>query len=112
MLFGWRTDFGKRFRKGRELGRGQFGVTFLVTELTTGSQYASKTIPKAKLGSRSAREDVKNEVAIMRALRGHANVVNLEDVYEDASHVHLVMEVSGRGALRQHRGPGSLLRGR
>ena len=98
-MFGWRTDFGKRFRKGRELGRGQFGITYLVTELATGNQYASKTIPKAKLTSRSAREDVENEVAIMRALRGHANVVNLEDVYEDAADVHLVMEVCRGGEL-------------
>ena len=35
----------------------------------------------------------------MRALRGHANVVNLEDVYEDAADVHLVMEVCRGGEL-------------
>jgi len=38
-------------------------------------------------------------VAIMRALRGHPNVVTLEDVYEDDTHVHLVMEVCKGGEL-------------
>ena len=42
---------------------------------------------------------LKREVEVLLALRGTLNVANLHGVYEDATHVHLVMELCAGGEL-------------
>ncbi|KAG5064699.1 hypothetical protein JHK85_005882 [Glycine max] len=42
-------DVKQHYTLGKELGRGQFGVTYLCTENSTGFQYACKSISKRKL---------------------------------------------------------------
>lgn len=56
---------------GRELGRGQFGVTYLVTHKETKKQFACKSIPTRRLVHRDDIEDVRREVQIMHHLSGH-----------------------------------------
>ncbi|EFJ21060.1 calcium dependent protein kinase 17 [Selaginella moellendorffii] len=84
---------------GRELGRGQFGVTHLCTDRASGKTYACKTIAKRKLISKADVEDVKREVQIMHHLRGNENIVELRGSYEDKHSVHLVMELCEGGEL-------------
>lgn len=84
---------------GKELGRGQFGVTFLATERKTGEQYACKSIAKRKLVTKEDVEDIKREVAIMHHLAGHQNVVKLKEAYEDKQSIHIVMELCAGGEL-------------
>ncbi|MBA0704244.1 hypothetical protein Golax_016514 [Gossypium laxum] len=84
---------------GKELGRGQFGVTHLCTHKTTGEQYACKTITKRKLYTKEDIEDVKREVQIMHHLTGQPNIVELKGAYEDKHSVHLVMELCAGGEL-------------
>uniref|UniRef100_A0A5B7BGA4 Putative Calcium-dependent protein kinase 21 isoform 2 n=1 Tax=Davidia involucrata TaxID=16924 RepID=A0A5B7BGA4_DAVIN len=43
-------DIRSHYTLGKELGRGQFGVTYLCTENSTGHPYACKSILKRKLG--------------------------------------------------------------
>lgn len=87
------------FTLGRELGRGQFGVTTLCTEKATGKPWACKTIAKRKLLSQEDVDDVKREVAIMHLLSDHDNIVHLQGAYEDKQSVHLVMELCAGGEL-------------
>jgi len=42
---------------------------------------------------------VRNEYRIMKAVRGHKNVVQLEAAFEDESDVHIVMEICSGGEL-------------
>lgn len=84
---------------GKELGRGQFGVTYLATEKKTGEQYACKSIAKRKLVTKEDVEDIKREVAIMHHLAGHPNVVKLKEAYEDKQSIHIVMELCAGGEL-------------
>ena len=84
---------------GRKLGQGQFGTTYLCTELTTGVDYACKSISKRKLITREDIEDVRREIQIMHHLAGHANVVSIVGAYEDAVAVQLVMELCAGGEL-------------
>lgn len=56
---------------GRELGRGQFGVTYLVTHKETNQQFACKSIATRKLINRDDIEDIRREVQIMYHLTGH-----------------------------------------
>ncbi|CAI5508220.1 unnamed protein product [Closterium sp. Naga37s-1] len=87
------------YKIGVKLGQGQFGVTYLCTELTTGKEYACKTIAKKKLITAEDVADVKREVAIMHHLAGHKNIVCIKGAYEDAYAVHIVMELCSGGEL-------------
>ncbi|KAF3595859.1 hypothetical protein DY000_02027174 [Brassica cretica] len=61
---------------GKELGRGQFGVTYLVTHKETKKLFACKSIPTRRLVHRDDIEDVRREVQIMHHLSGHSKDEN------------------------------------
>ncbi|XP_030500749.1 calcium-dependent protein kinase 1 [Cannabis sativa] len=84
---------------GRELGRGQFGITYLVTHKETKQQFACKSIAARKLINRDDIEDVRREVQIMHHMTGHRNIVELKGAYEDRHSVNLVMELCAGGEL-------------
>ncbi|XP_027926280.1 calcium-dependent protein kinase 32 [Vigna unguiculata] len=88
-----------RYLLGRELGRGEFGVTYLCTDKESGEELACKSISKKKLRTAIDIEDVRREVEIMRHLPQHPNIVTLKDTYEDDNAVHLVMELCEGGEL-------------
>ncbi|PIN08573.1 Ca2+/calmodulin-dependent protein kinase, EF-Hand protein superfamily [Handroanthus impetiginosus] len=92
-------DVKSKYMIGKELGRGQFGVTYSCTEIATGQQYACKSILKRKLVSKNDREDMKREVHIMQHLSGQPNIVEFKGAYEDKQSVHLVMELCRGGEL-------------
>ncbi|TVU42474.1 hypothetical protein EJB05_08881, partial [Eragrostis curvula] len=85
---------------GRKLGQGQFGTTYLCTELATGADYACKSISKRnKLITKEDVEYVRREIQIMHHLSGHRNVVAIKGAYEDQLYVHIVMELCAGGDL-------------
>ncbi|GKV38815.1 hypothetical protein SLEP1_g46684 [Rubroshorea leprosula] len=92
-------DVKLHYTFGKELGKGQFGVTFLCTENSTGKQYACKTISKKKLVTKNDKEDMKREVQIMQHLSGQPNIVEFKGAFEDRQSVHLVMELCAGGEL-------------
>ncbi|KAK8958635.1 Calcium-dependent protein kinase 8 [Platanthera guangdongensis] len=92
-------DIVSRYELGEELGRGEFGITYLCIEKTTGEKLACKSISKNKLRTAVDIEDVRREVDIMRHLPAHSNIVSLKDTYEDDNAVHLVMELCEGGEL-------------
>ncbi|KAG6482530.1 hypothetical protein ZIOFF_059161 [Zingiber officinale] len=92
-------DVRSVYALGKELGRGQFGVTYLCTDKVTGAKYACKSISKRKLANESEREDVRREIQIMQHLTGQANVVEFKGAYEDKSSVNLIMELCAGGEL-------------
>ncbi|XP_013622340.1 PREDICTED: calcium-dependent protein kinase 6-like [Brassica oleracea var. oleracea] len=83
----------------RKLGQGQFGTTYLCTEVATGVDYACKSISKRKLISKEDVEDVRREIQIMHHLAGHKNIVTIKGAYEEPLYVHIVMEVCAGGEL-------------
>ncbi|KAL8129345.1 hypothetical protein V2J09_018500 [Rumex salicifolius] len=92
-------DINSRYELGRELGRGEFGITYMATDLESGDKYACKSISKKKLRTAVDIEDVRREVEIMRNLPKHTNIVTLKDTYEDDNAVHIVMELCEGGEL-------------
>ncbi|KAM7278002.1 hypothetical protein ACFE04_005136 [Oxalis oulophora] len=92
-------DLAAQYDLGRELGRGEFGVTYLCTDINTGEKLACKSISKKKLRTAVDIEDVRREVEIMKHLPKHANIVTLKDTFEDETAVHIVMELCEGGEL-------------
>lgn len=94
-----RSRIGDKYILGRELGRGEFGITYLCTDRETKEALACKSISKRKLRTAIDIEDVRREVAIMATLPEHPNIVKLKATYEDNENVHLVMELCEGGEL-------------
>ncbi|KAM0953208.1 putative protein kinase CAMK-CDPK family [Dioscorea sansibarensis] len=89
----------EKYLVDRELGRGEFGVTYLCMDKDTRELLACKSIPKRKLRTAVDVEDVRREVAIMRHLPRSPSIVSLREACEDEHAVHLVMELCEGGEL-------------
>ncbi|XP_077213891.1 calcium-dependent protein kinase 3-like isoform X2 [Tasmannia lanceolata] len=83
----------------RELGRGEFGVTYLCIDRDTRELLACKSISKRKLRTSVDVEDVRREVAIMKHLPNNSSIVSFKEACEDDNAVHLVMELCEGGEL-------------
>lgn len=68
---------------------GKFSVVRECTSKANGKTYAVKMITK-KI---SEHDEVLKEIEIMRAVDEHPNVIHLIDVFEDAEHFNLVLEL-------------------
>ncbi|CAL4932023.1 unnamed protein product [Urochloa decumbens] len=89
----------EHYTLGRKLGEGKYGTTYLCTEISTGCQYACKSILKKKFVNMQDIEDVRREIQIMHYLSGQKNIVTIKDAYEDGEAVHIVMELCEGGEL-------------
>ncbi|KAJ6672491.1 SERINE/THREONINE-PROTEIN KINASE [Salix viminalis] len=94
-----RPRISDKYILGRELGRGEFGITYLCTDRENKEALACKSISKRKLRTAVDIEDVRREVAIMSTLPENPNIVKLRATYEDYENVHLVMELCEGGEL-------------
>lgn len=92
-------DIKQFYTFGKELGRGQFGITYLCTEKSTGNTYACKSILKRKLVSKNDKDDMRREIQILQHLSGQPNIVEFKGAYEDRYNVHVVMELCSGGEL-------------
>ncbi|CAL5211473.1 unnamed protein product [Lathyrus oleraceus] len=88
-----------KYELGKELGRGEFGVTVRCVDLQTGEAFACKKIAKTKLRTEIDIQDVRREVQIMKHLPHHPNIVAFREAYEDKDAVYLVMELCEGGEL-------------
>ncbi|XWS16763.1 hypothetical protein CRYUN_Cryun33cG0006800 [Craigia yunnanensis] len=80
-----RKEIEQRYELGHELGRGEFGITYLRTDKATGDTFACKSISMKNLMTNVDIEDVRWEVEIMKHLPMHLNIVSLKDTYEGDS---------------------------
>ncbi|KAJ7949987.1 putative Calcium-dependent protein kinase [Quillaja saponaria] len=94
-----KENIDDKYLVDRELGRGEFGVTYLCIERDTRELLACKSISKRKLRTAVDIEDVRREVAIMKHLPKNSSIVSLKEACEDDNAVHLVMELCEGGEL-------------
>ncbi|TXG51995.1 hypothetical protein EZV62_021164 [Acer yangbiense] len=93
------VDIKSIYDLDKELGRGQFGITYLCTEKATGSKFACKSISRRKLVHEKDIEDVRREVMILQHLTGQPNIVEFKGAYEDKQNIYVVMELCSGGEL-------------
>ncbi|KAK3405384.1 hypothetical protein EUGRSUZ_K01647 [Eucalyptus grandis] len=100
--FGFSKQFVSHYEMGEEIGRGHFGYTCSAKAKKgslKGLEVAVKVIPKSKMTTAIAIEDVRREVKILRALTGHKNLIQFYDAYEDEDNIYIVMELCQGGEL-------------
>ncbi|CAI0447058.1 unnamed protein product [Linum tenue] len=88
--FGFSKELASRLEVGEEVGRGHFGYTCSAKIRLgdrKGQQVAVKVIPKSKMTTSIAVEDVRREVKILKALAGHNNLVQFYDAFEYTDNV-------------------------
>jgi hypothetical protein len=105
---GFKDELEVRFIWDRVLGRSRHGtVVRAVIDRFTGCEYACKRMPKVapddvlissstadrKVANAQQLEHIKREIGLFSKLRSSLNVAKLEQVYEDKTHVYLVMEM-------------------
>lgn len=88
-----------KYRFEKELGRGEFGITYRCVAINNGEAFACKTISKSKLRTEVDVEDVRREVQIMSHLPEHPHIVAFKEAYEDKEAIYLVMELCEGGEL-------------
>ncbi|GMH04641.1 hypothetical protein Nepgr_006481 [Nepenthes gracilis] len=93
------VDIASIYDLKKELGRGQFGITYLCAEKSTGLQFACKSISRLKLSRRKDIEDVRREIMILQYLSGQPNIVEFKGAYEDRNNLYVVMELCSGGEL-------------
>lgn len=105
---GYKDELEVRFIWDRVLGKGRYGTTTrVVIDRFSGTEYACKRMPKRApadlLPDNATKEQrveadelqlrhIRREITLFSKLRSSLNVARLEQVYEDATHVYLVME--------------------
>ena len=103
--FGYPRHFHGRYSVGEQLGSGGYASVFLVTDKQTSKTLACKSISKSREAGASSDKEaehieaIKREILVLKRLRGSLNVACLEEVYEDDTHVHLLMEYCKGGEL-------------
>jgi len=85
---------------GETLGEGSYGSVKECVNIYTGVAFAAKLIEK-KPGSFS-RAKVLKEIEIFHICKGHSNIIQLVEYFEDADRFYLVFEkISGGSLLKQ-----------
>ena len=84
------------YRIIKELGRGTFGITYLI-EGVDGEKYAMKKIPKAKLEQTNMLDSVRNEININRKLSSYMkgcnpNIVCYKDYQENDNYIYIFLQ--------------------
>jgi predicted Ser/Thr protein kinase len=80
-----------RWEVGRELGRGGYSVVYLARDRRLGSDVAVKLLVPPPAAAELARERMRREVQVVRAL-SHANIVPVYEFMEDGPWSFIVME--------------------
>lgn len=87
-----------KYELGRLLGRGSFAKVHQAKSLADGSTVAIKIIDKAGMDPEMEPRIIR-EVAAMRRLQNHPNVLKIHEVMASKTKIYLVMEIAAGGEL-------------
>ncbi|KAL5782743.1 hypothetical protein ACOSP7_007772 [Xanthoceras sorbifolium] len=88
-----------KYQMGRLLGRGSFAKVHQARSIVDGSVVAVKIIKKDKSLDPEMESRIVREVAAMRRLQHHPNVLKIQEVMATKSKIYLVMEYASGGEL-------------
>ncbi|XP_070581281.1 serine/threonine-protein kinase 33-like [Ptychodera flava] len=88
----------KTYKFGELLGKGSFGKVLEAVRIDDNTRWAIKIVNKEKAGS-SAVKLLEREVAILKRVN-HIHIIHLEEIFETAKRMYLVMEICDAGELQ------------
>jgi serine/threonine protein kinase len=93
------TDYKlARYRLGKQIGAGNFAVVHEAVDLKTSDRVAVKIMDKAKFGRAMCRNEVDVLFSVNKKVN-HKRLTPVLDVFEDASHLYIVLELLRGGEL-------------
>ena len=92
------NDPNKLYIKKKILGRGSFGVVYLVKQRYLSRYFAMKVIKKSSAKAKEEEENLMNEVDILRKL-DHPNIVKITDFYSLKTEYNILTEYCQEGEL-------------
>ena len=85
--------FSKHFKSMKVLGKGSFGMVYLVQRKTTKERYAVKVFQKKLIEERpEEKPSILNEIKIMRAIN-HPRLLYFEELYEGENHLYILTKL-------------------
>ncbi|XP_062504785.1 serine/threonine-protein kinase PLK1-like [Corticium candelabrum] len=91
-------DSGRRYYKGKFLGKGGFARCYELTDVKTKDVFAGKIVPKSLLVKPHQREKMSMEISIHRSLN-HQHVVGFHGYFEDSENVYVLLEICRRRVI-------------
>lgn len=92
--------FEDRYKLGKKLSTGCFGVVHVAANKETGEEFAVKVISRANL-ERKDTKSVEREVKILEDCQNVKNIVQLIEVFRSPSHYHVVQVYAKGGDVFQ-----------
>eukprot|EP00271_Cylindrocystis_brebissonii_P017886 TRINITY_DN4861_c0_g1_i1.p1 TRINITY_DN4861_c0_g1~~TRINITY_DN4861_c0_g1_i1.p1 ORF type:complete len:682 (+),score=69.52 TRINITY_DN4861_c0_g1_i1:370-2415(+) len=93
------SQLAYNYSLGPTLGQGSSGVVRMAEHVESGKLFACKTVFTDRLERQMAVAELKAEIDAMKRVTGHANVVELHGLYEEADALHIVMDLCSGGDL-------------
>eukprot|EP01084_Bolivina_argentea_P215596 366045_1 len=90
--------FDSEYSLGHKIGVGNFSVVRSGTHKQTGEKYAVKIVKRHQL-SVEDEEALLMEAQVLRSLKGHPNIVQIVDFFEEKDYYFLVLELMKGGEL-------------
>ena len=83
-----------------QLGEGGYSTVVQAKHKVTKATYAVKAVDLNKVTG-AARDALEDEVSALKLLRGGPHIVRLIDVFEEKTHIYIIMEEMKGGELLQ-----------
>jgi len=88
-----------------EIGRGRFGTVYRCSSADSGESYAVKSMDKVAISAGGDSLDAQclvTEAKIIQLLSPHPHIVNLHKLYEDETHLHMVLDLCYEPTFHHH----------
>ncbi|XP_029432620.1 serine/threonine-protein kinase PLK2 [Rhinatrema bivittatum] len=89
---------GRRYCRGKVLGKGGFAKCYELTDLTTNKVYAVKIIPHSRVAKPHQREKIDKEIELHRILN-HKHIVQFYNYFEDKENIYILLEYCSRRSM-------------
>ena len=96
------NDPNTLYIKKKILGRGSFGIVYLVKQRYLSRYFAMKVIKKSQAKAKEEEENLMNEVDILRKL-DHPNIVKITDFYSLKTEYNIITEYCQEGERKNYR---------
>ncbi|KAJ6669888.1 hypothetical protein lerEdw1_000437 [Lerista edwardsae] len=89
---------GRRYCRGKVLGKGGFAKCYEMTDLITNKVYAAKIIPHSRVAKPHQREKIDKEIELHRMLN-HRHIVQFYHYFEDKENIYILLEYCSRRSM-------------